>query len=168
MRSLADRVHCGTMTLCSHIDNRDDLLSGIVGVVIETLDLSYIPGESWQACARRTAASYRALAHEHPSAFEPVAFADNDVDPVATYFEELLWLFQKAGRTEGAARTFLGVADGSDSGFLLCEYRSLVQRRHDAGAHNQQRHEASHLADLHARAATDAGIEATFRESAAG
>ena len=117
--------------------------------------------------------SYRALAHEHPGAFELLAFADNDVDPVATYFERLLWLFQKAGLSEEAARTFLSVADGFASGFLLYESRSLIHRQQDGEAHDEQRHEASHLADLHAREAFDAGfevvirgIEATFPEHA--
>ena len=62
---LAEELNCGTMTLYSHVSNRDDLLAGIVGLVIESLDLRYVPGESWQDCARRTVQSYRALAHEH-------------------------------------------------------------------------------------------------------
>ena len=174
MRRLAEELHCGTMTMYSHVSSRGDLLSGIVGLVIDGLDLDYVPHETWQDCARRTVSSYRALAHEHPAAFELLAFADNDVDPVATYFERLLWLFQRAGLTEEAARTFLSVADGFTSGFLLYESRALVQRRRDDAIHGEQRHEASHLADLHAREAFDTGfevvirgIEATFPECAA-
>ena len=92
---------------------------------------------------------------------------------MATYFERLLWLFQQAGLSETAARTFLSVADGFSSGFLLYECRSLILRRQDAAATGEQRHEASHLDDLHAREAFDAGfdvvirgIEATFAEAA--
>ena len=112
------------------------------------------------------------LAREHPGAFELLAFADNDVDPVATYFERLLWLFQKAGLSEEAARTFLSVADGFASGFLLYESRALIHRQQDGEAHDEQRHEASHLADLHARdfdagfEVVIRGIEATFPEHA--
>lgn len=171
MRRLAEELGCGTMTLYTHVASRDDLLNGVVGLVIERLDLEYIPTETWQECARRTVASYRALAYEHPGAFELLAFADNDIDPVATYFERLLWLFQQAGLSETAARTFLSVADGFSSGFLLYECRSLILRRQDAAA-TGERHEASHLDDLHAREAFDAGfdvvirgIEATFPEA---
>ena len=112
MRRLAEELGCGTMTLYTHVASRDDLLNGVVGLVIERLDLEHVPAETWQECARRTVSSYRALAYEHPGAFELLAFADNDVDPVATYFERLLWLFQQAGLSETAARTFLSVADG--------------------------------------------------------
>ena len=63
------------MTLYTHVASRDDLLSGVVGLVIERLDLDYVPGETWQQCARRTVSSYRALAYEHPGAFELLAFA---------------------------------------------------------------------------------------------
>lgn len=174
MRALSDELHCGTMTLYSHVANRDDLLAGVIGLAIEGLDLRSVPGESWQDCARRTVASYRALAYAHPGSFELLAFADNEVDPVATYFERLLWLFQEAGLSEAAARTFLSVADGFASGFLLYECRSLIQRRQDPAFAGEQRHEASHLADLHAREAFDTGfdvvirgIEATYPEAAA-
>ena len=173
MRRLAEELHCGTMTLYSHVTNRDDLLTGIVGLVIDRLDLDYVPGETWQQCARRTVSSYRALAHEHPGAFELLAFADNDVDPVAPYFERLLWLFQRAGLSEQASRVFLSVADGFSSGFLLYECRSLILGRQDAAMTEKERHDASHLTDLHAQAAFDAGfdvvirgIEATFPEAA--
>jgi AcrR family transcriptional regulator len=173
MRRLAEELGCGTMTLYTHVASRDDLQSGIMSLVIERLDLGHVPGETWQECARRTVSSYRALAYEHPGAFELLAFADNDVDPVATYFERLLWLFQQAGLGETAARTFLSVADGFASGFLLYECRSLILRRQDAASSGAQRHQESHLADLHAREAFDAGfdvvirgIEATFPEAA--
>jgi len=175
MRRLAEQLRCGTMTVYSHVAGRGDLLSGIIGLAIERLDLAYVPGEPWQECARRTVSAYRALAHEHPAAFELLAFADNDIDPVATYFERLLWLFQKAGLTEEAARAFLSVADGFSSGFLLYESRAVLLRRLRAAAGDEQRHEASHLDDLHAREAFDTGfdvvirgIEATFPEAAAG
>jgi AcrR family transcriptional regulator len=174
MRRLAEELHCGTMTLYSHVASREDLLNGIVGLVIGFLDLDHVPGETWQECARRTVSTYRALAYEHPGAFELLAFADNDVDPVATYFERLLWLFQQAGLSEEVSRVFLSVADGFASGFLLYECRSLILRRQEAAAGDGQRHEASHLADLHAREAFDAGfdvvirgIEATFPEATA-
>ena len=163
MRALAEELHCGTMTLYSHVESRDDLLAGVIALIIDGLDLRYVAGESWQECARRTVASYRALAYEHPGAFELLAFADNEVDPVATYFERLLWLFQEAGLSEAAARMFLSVADGFASGFLLYECRSLIQRRQDAALSSELRHEASHLADLHAREAFDTGFDVVIR-----
>jgi AcrR family transcriptional regulator len=173
MRSLADALGCGTMTLYSHVDGRDDLLMGIVGLAIDTMDLRYVAGESWQECARRTVASYRVLAHDHPGAFELLAFADNDVEPVAPYFERLLWLFEKGGLGEEAARTFLSVADGFTSGFLLYEARAAARHGLDADPHDEQGRETAYLAALHAQEAFDAGfevvirgIEATFPESA--
>jgi AcrR family transcriptional regulator len=163
MRGLADALHCGTMTLYSHVAGRDDLLNGIVGVAVGLMDLSYLPGETWQECGRRTVASYRALAHEHPGAFELLAFADNDVDPVAPYFERLLWLFQKGGLSEEAARCFLSVADGFTSGFLLYESRAVVRHRMQDQAGVDQRSEVAYLAALHADEAFDVGFEVVIR-----
>ena len=46
MRRLAEELHCGTMTLYTHVPARDDLLNGVVGLVIERLDLEYVPAET--------------------------------------------------------------------------------------------------------------------------
>jgi AcrR family transcriptional regulator len=163
MRNLAEALRCGTMTLYSHVAGRDDLVAGIVGLVITTLDLRYVPGETWQDCARRTVASYRALAHDHPAAFELLAFADNDVEPVAPYFERLLWLFTKGGLSDEAARTFLSVADGFSSGFLLYESRSLLRQGTDPEPFDEQGRETASFAALHAKEAFDAGFEVVIR-----
>ena len=172
MRALANALDCAPMTLYSYVSDRDDLLQGVLGLVIKRLDLRYIPGESWQDCARRTVQSYRVLAHEHPYAFELLVYADNDVDPVAPYFERLLWLFQKGGLGEEASEAFLSVADGFTSGFLLYESRSLVRHRESSTHHDEHERERAHLAELHAQKAFDVGfdvvirgIEATFPDS---
>lgn len=163
MRRLASELQCGTMTLYSHVAGRDDLLSGVVGLFIKTMDLRYIAGESWQDCARRTVQSYRALAYEHPRAFELLGLATIEADPVAPYFERLLWLFQKGGLSEEAARAFLSVADGFASGFLLYECRSLVRSRQLSSWDDEHERETAYLAELHGMEAFDVGFEVLIR-----
>lgn len=161
MRALAEELGCGTMSLYSHIAGRDDLLAGIVGLVIDRLDLRCLPGERWQDCARRTLEAYRALAHEHPAAFELLVFADNTAEPVAPYLERLVWLFERGGLTKEAARAFLSVADAFASGILLMECREAARRR--SATANERHRERSYLADLHAAQNFYTGLEVLIR-----
>lgn len=159
MRALAEELGCGTMSLYSHIGGREDLLAGIVALVIERMDLHYMPGESWQDCARRTTKTYRALAHEHPAAFELLVFADNTAEPVASYLEHLVWLFRQGGLEDEAAKAFLSAADAFTSGILLMQCRELMRRRERAPADDELARERSYLAELHVAKSFNMGLE---------
>ena len=163
MRALAEELGCGTMSLYSHIEGRDDLLAGIVALVIERMDLHYIPGESWQDCARRTTKTYRALAHEHPAAFELLVFADNTAEPVASYLEHLVWLFRQGGLEDEAAKAFLSAADAFASGILLMQCRELRRRREQGSADDELARERPYLAEPHAARNFDTGPEVLIR-----
>ena len=80
MRRLAAELGCGVMTLYTYVRDREDLLSGVVGLLIAEVETGHMPGSSWQEDVRRAAASYRAMALRHPRAFPALALAPSS-DP---------------------------------------------------------------------------------------
>ena len=158
MKSVAEELGCGTMTLYSHVSDKDDLLSGVVALLIEEMDLQLVEGQGWREVARRIAGSYKDLAFRHPHAFELLALARDDEAPIAPYLERILWLMQRSGLSDVAARRFLSVADGFTSGFL-----AMTVRRNALGTQNENsdpvEREWSHLAQLQAAEAYEEGFE---------
>ena len=157
MNSVATQLNCGTMTLYSHVAGKEDLLSSVVDLLIDEMDLALVEGQPWQDVARRIASSYKQLAFRHPHAFELLALARDDQPPIAPYLERILWLMRKGGLSEAAARRFLSVTDGFTSGFLV-----MAVRQHGQPAQENEdpvEREWSDLAQLQAADAYDAGLE---------
>jgi AcrR family transcriptional regulator len=74
MRRLAEALEVEAMSLYHHVANKDDLLGGMIDVVIGGLDLPAAPSEAgesrrgvgWKDAVRRGAISYRRALREHP------------------------------------------------------------------------------------------------------
>ena len=65
MRRLAQELGVEAMSLYHHVANKDDILAGIVDMVIEEFDLPR-PGEQWKDAIRRTAISAYDAMLRHP------------------------------------------------------------------------------------------------------
>lgn len=128
MRRLATELDCGTMSLYSHVRNRDDLIEAVVGELIDRLDLRSTPDETWQSVVRRTVGSYRDLAVQLPSAFELLALAPYESAPVAPHLARLVASLEKSGLTPDQARQVLGITDAYATGFLVVWVRSRAVR----------------------------------------
>ena len=124
MRRVASELGCGTMSLYSHVSGREELLSAVVEILINQVDVRSVTGETWQEAARRMLTSYRELAYRYPRAFELLALARDDEWPVAPYLVRLLGVFVDAGLQIHAARATLSVLDAYASGFLVMAVRS--------------------------------------------
>jgi AcrR family transcriptional regulator len=121
MRRLARELGCGVMTLYTYVRDRDDLLSGIVGLLTAEVVTDYVPGCSWQDHVRRGTASYRAMALRHPGAFPALALAPSDDPALQSHLRRLLDGMVAAGLEQTAARDLFVVLDSFGSGFLLME-----------------------------------------------
>ena len=121
MRRLAAELGCGVMTLYGHVRDRDDLLSGVVGLLIAEIDTRHVPGESWPDAVRRSAASYWAMALRHPRAFPALALASSSDPELRAHLRRIVAALVAAGLTEQAARELFSVLDSFASGFLLME-----------------------------------------------
>ena len=65
MRKLADRLGAGTMSLYNHVENKDDLLDGMIDVVFSEIDLPAADAD-WRTTMRERAASVRESLACHP------------------------------------------------------------------------------------------------------
>jgi AcrR family transcriptional regulator len=129
MRALADELRCGTMSLYTHVRNRDDLLESVVEQLIGGLDTEARAGDTWQQAIRRVVRSYRDVAVRYPRTFELLALAPYDELPVAPHLAQVLNLLQSTGLNLDQARHVLAVTDAYASGFLVVWARSHATRR---------------------------------------
>ncbi|WP_404442907.1 TetR/AcrR family transcriptional regulator C-terminal domain-containing protein [Microbacterium marinum] len=75
MRSLAHRLHVEAMSLYRYVHGKEDLLEGVVGLLMSDLTaaLEKETGQHWQAFLQTVAHEVRRIAVEHPMAFPLVA-----------------------------------------------------------------------------------------------
>lgn len=121
MRRLAAELGCGVMTLYTYVRDRDDLLSGVVGLLIAEVDAGHEPGCTWQQDLRRGAASYRTMALRHPRAFPALALAPSSDPGVRAHVRRIVDSLREGGFDEPTARELFSVVDSFGSGFLLME-----------------------------------------------
>jgi AcrR family transcriptional regulator len=132
MRRLAAEIGCGTMSMYTHVRNRDDLLEAVIQRLIARLDVKSAPGESWQDFVRRSLRSYRALALDQPRAFEVLALAPDDTEAMSAHLAAYVAVLESSGLDRDAAEHVLSVSDAFASGFLLLWVRSRnAQEAHD-------------------------------------
>jgi AcrR family transcriptional regulator len=121
MRRLAAELCCGVMTLYSYVRDREDLLSGVVALLIAEVDAGHATGSSWQDDLRRGAASYRAMALRHPRAFPALALASSSDPGLRAHVRRIVDGLKEGGFDEPTARELFSVVDSFGSGFLLME-----------------------------------------------
>lgn len=132
MRALASELGCGTMSLYSHVRNRDDLVAAIVGELLERSGILAVtdaefPG--WQQLITASLHAYRDLAVEYPGSFELLALAPYDAAPVVEHLERLVEALRRAGVPGGRAYEVLGALDAYATGFLMVWARAQADRR---------------------------------------
>src|SRR6267143_6978609 len=65
MRRLGQQLGVEAMSLYNHVANKDDILSGIVDMVVSDFDLP-TPGAGWKAALRKAAISAHDVLVRHP------------------------------------------------------------------------------------------------------
>lgn len=75
MRSLAQELGVEAMSLYRYVNGREDLLEGVVAVLMADLtkNLDAAKSEQWQGFLQQTAHSVRQIAVDHPKAFPLIA-----------------------------------------------------------------------------------------------
>lgn len=145
MRTLASTLGCGTMSLYSHVRNRDDLIAAIVQELLERSRLLAVTAtefETWQELITASLFAYRDLAAEYPNSFELLALAPYGVAPVVEHLEGIVSGLRRSGLSEDRAYTVLGALDAYATGFLMVWARTQ-------SSHQQPAPEArSRLTDL--------------------
>ncbi len=121
MRRLAAELGCGVMTLYGYVRDREDLIGGVVGLLIDEIESQAAPAASWPEVARHGAAAYRAMARRHRGAFPLLSLSAATEDVVQPYLDRIVADYVRGGLGEREARELFGVLDSFCSGFLLME-----------------------------------------------
>lgn len=96
MRRLAKELGVEAMSLYHHVRSKDDIQRGLIGLVVDEIELPP-PGEPWKPALRRIALSYRKALARHPWA-PGVMFTHTDALPGRIrYMETMLRTLAEAG-----------------------------------------------------------------------
>jgi AcrR family transcriptional regulator len=120
MRKLAQRLGFEAMSLYHYVDGKDDVVDGILDLVLEESELPP-PAEDWVAAVRTSAISVHAALRRHPWAANAL-MAPGRVRPARLrYMESLLGLLREAGFSADTTYHAYHVLDGHIFGFSLWE-----------------------------------------------
>ena len=116
MREVASRLGVKAMSLYNHVANKDDVLDGMVDLVIEQLDVP-AGADHWREAMRRRAISAREVFGRHPWA---PALLDSRTSSGPTrlrYFDSILCTLLRAGFSMGGAGSAFSLLDSYIYGF---------------------------------------------------
>jgi AcrR family transcriptional regulator len=106
MRELGRRLEVEAMSLYNHVANKDDLLDGMIDLVVAEIDL---PSHAvdWKEAMRRRAISAQAVFSRHPWASALIDSRESSGPARLRYFDWVVGTLRRAGFTlEMAARAF--------------------------------------------------------------
>jgi len=116
MRSLGLRLGVEAMSLYNHVANKDDLLDGMVDLMVSEIDLP-ANAVDWKEAMRRRAISAQAVFSRHPWASGLIDSRESSGPARLRYFDWVVGTLRRAGFTlEMAARAF-SVLDSYIYGF---------------------------------------------------
>ena len=129
MRNLATSIGCGTMSLYSHVKNREDLSNSIVSELIARSRLPEVTRksfDSWQNLARELCDAYRDLAFSYPRSHELLGLAPYEEEPVVTHIKSLLGALERTGLTPDQATEVFAALDAYLTGYFAVSVRSAI------------------------------------------
>ncbi len=116
MRELGLRLGVEAMSLYNHVANKDDILDGMVDLVVGEIDL---PSDTvdWQDAMRRRAISAQAIFSRHPWASGLIDSRESSGPTRLRYFDWMIGTLRRAGFTLEMAARALSVLDSYIYGF---------------------------------------------------
>jgi AcrR family transcriptional regulator len=106
MRKLGQRLGVEAMSLYNHVANKDDLLDGMVDLVVSEIDLPS-GAVDWKEAMRRRAISAQAVFSRHPWASALIDSRESSGPARLRYFDWVIGTLRRAGFTlELAVRAF--------------------------------------------------------------
>ena len=128
MRRLGQALKVEAMSLYNHVANKDDLLDGIVDLVLSEMDLPR-PGDEWKDAMRRRARSARDVLSRHPWAIGLLESRTSNSSPRRLgYYDAVLGVrLRGAGFSNQLAMRAFSILDAYIAGFIV-QQRSLAFR----------------------------------------
>lgn len=133
MRGLAAALDTKPMTLYTHVRNKDDLIDGVLGLVLDQVPFPEIGSASWQELFREMLGTYRRVLLRHPGV---VPFIQGrPVNPSGAWVrgvEHALGMLRAAGFDSSTATHALRALLSLTYGVVLNE--TMNRRQADASA----------------------------------
>jgi AcrR family transcriptional regulator len=120
MRSLARRLEVEAMSLYNHVENKEDLLDGMVEAVVAKMEVPH-PGARWRAEMRRRALSAYEVLRRHPWASLLIVSRLNVGPMMLRYHDATLGCLIEAGFPPDLADHAQNAIDSHVHGFTLHE-----------------------------------------------
>ena len=106
MRKLGHRLGVEAMSLYNHVTNKDDILDGMIDLVVSEIDLPSF-GVDWREAMRRRATSARDVFSRHPWASVLIDSRESSGPARLRYFDWVIGTLRQAGFSlELAVRAF--------------------------------------------------------------
>ena len=121
MRKLAGKLGVQAMSLYNHVDNKEDLLDGIVDIVVGKIDLPDIKSADWQLAMRQRATSARVVLLQHPWAAMLIMSRINVGPNTLRYVDATIGCLHEAGFSYQLADQAWNAIDSHIYGFTLQE-----------------------------------------------
>jgi AcrR family transcriptional regulator len=118
MRRLADELGFEAMSLYRHVKNKDDVLDGILDLVLAEIESPAAAGE-WDAAIRRSAISVDHVLGRHPWATDLLMSLRGIRPARLAYMNELLGRLREAGFSADTTYTAYHALDAHIFGFAL-------------------------------------------------
>ena len=116
MRKLGQALGFEAMSLYNHVSNKDDLLDGILDLVLDETELP-APGEAWDAAIRKSAVSVYEALRRHPWACALLMSPDHVRPARLRSMDSLLGALRDAGFSAETTYHAYHVLDGYILGF---------------------------------------------------
>ncbi len=118
MRRIAQELGVEAMSLYNHVANKDDLLNGLVELVIEEIEIP--PSESdWKVTLRQRAFSARSLMARHPWAPALIALPASRNRAMVRYIDGVVACLRQAGFSPELIHHAMHLLDSRMFGFTL-------------------------------------------------
>ncbi len=125
MRKIAQELGVQAMSLYNHVANKDDLLDGIVDIVISEIEVPDL-GVDWQTAMRRRAKSAHEVLLRHPWATMPIVSRINVGPAMLRYIDATLGCLLEAGFSAEMVDRAWNAIDSHIYGFTLQELNSPI------------------------------------------
>ncbi|HEY5987914.1 MAG TPA: TetR/AcrR family transcriptional regulator [Streptosporangiaceae bacterium] len=120
IRSLAQELGVGPMSLYHHVANKEAILDGIIDIVFSEIDLPPADAD-WRSAMRQRATSARAVLRRHPWATPLMESRTNPGPATLRHHDAVLCTLRRAGFSTAMAAHAYSLLDSYIYGFALEE-----------------------------------------------
>lgn len=132
MRSLANHLGVEAMSIYYHVRNKDEILDGMVDIVIGEVEVPE-PGDDWRQGQRARAISLHDMLLRHPWATPLMESRSNPGPPSLRYYDSVLGSFRNAGFSLAMAAHGFSAIDAYVYGFGLQQLSLPFEDETDIG-----------------------------------